>query len=112
MGEPWMMPTKTQLEELIKYTTSEWTSIYRVNGRKFISKSDNSKYIFLPATGLYTSNTVEPNSYGRYWSTKYNETYTYDACQVYFESSGDLTIYYNSRYSGNSIKPVAPKRPW
>lgn len=45
------MPTREQLIELIANTTYEWTSINGVNGGKFTSKTDSSKYIFLPAAG-------------------------------------------------------------
>ena len=45
MGEPWMMFTKDQGQELIDNTTSEWTTVNGVNGRKFTSKADSSKLI-------------------------------------------------------------------
>ena len=53
MGKPWMMFTKEQAQELIDNTTYEWTTINGVNGRKFTSKTDSSKYIFLPAAGVW-----------------------------------------------------------
>ena len=51
-----MMPTKTQLDELIYNTYHGWISINGVTGYKFISKTDDSKYIFLPAAGNYWGN--------------------------------------------------------
>ena len=51
MGSPWKMFTQAQGQELIDGTNSTWTTINGVNGRKFTSKTDSSKYIFLPAGG-------------------------------------------------------------
>src|SRR5574344_1810477 len=80
------MFTKTQGQELIDNTTSEWTTINGVNGRKFINKSDSNKYIFLPAGGTRNeSTTTFPNPGkvrrdGNYWdSTLYlDQTTTTD----------------------------------
>ena len=72
-----MMFTKDQGQELIDNTTSEWTSINGVNGTKFTSKTDSSKYIFLPAAGewWYSLSGESKNYYigihGSYWSTKF-----------------------------------------
>ena len=55
MGEPWMMFTKDQGQELIDHTTSTWTTINGVNGRKFTSKTNSSKYIFLPSASTWTT---------------------------------------------------------
>ena len=57
MGSPWKMFTQTQGQELIDGTNSTWTTINGVNGRKFTSKTDSSKYIFLPAGGYWNSAT-------------------------------------------------------
>lgn len=51
MGGDWRMPTSDELRELLDNTDSEWTTINGVNGRKFTSKTDTSKYIFFPAAG-------------------------------------------------------------
>ena len=60
MGEPWMMPTHTQVLELRHRdnTTSEWTSLNGVNGRKFTNKKDSSKYIFLPDSSSDSQRTL------------------------------------------------------
>lgn len=69
-GSDWQMPSIKQMEELINdsYTTTEWTQLNGVNGRKITSKS-NHKSIFMPAAGyrkggLHTGST----EYGNYWS--------------------------------------------
>ena len=51
MGGNWRMPTKDECQELYKNTTQSWVTINGVNGRKFTSKTDTSKYIFIPAAG-------------------------------------------------------------
>ena len=58
MGSPWKMFTQAQGQELIDGTNSTWTTINGVNGRKFTSKTDSSKYIFLPAGGFYEDDTA------------------------------------------------------
>ncbi len=47
-GGQWVMPTIEHIRELKKYTTSEWTTLKGVFGRKFTSKQ-NGNAIFLPA---------------------------------------------------------------
>ena len=82
------MFTKTQGQELIDHTTSTWTTINGVNGRKFTSKTDSSKYIFLPAGGYWwdlSNNTG--NSYGFYWSAVINTPDTSTAWNLNFHSS-------------------------
>ena len=54
MGGDWRMPTKDEFQELLDNTTNEWVIDFNgsgVNGRKFTSKTDKSKYIFIPAAG-------------------------------------------------------------
>ena len=69
MGSRWKMFTKTQGQELIDGTYSTWTTINGKNGRKFISKTDPSKYIFLPAGGLwFSTDNNDVGLYGYYWS--------------------------------------------
>ena len=52
MGGDWRIPTGAEFQELINNTTHEWTIINEVNGWKFTSKTDTSKYIFIPASGF------------------------------------------------------------
>ena len=51
MGGNWKMPTINQFSELISQTNNGWVTNYNntgVNGYKFTSKKDSSKYIFIP----------------------------------------------------------------
>lgn len=50
------MPTSAEFQELYDNTTSTWynsgnTEFNGVAGRKFVSKTDPTKYIFIPASG-------------------------------------------------------------
>ena len=51
MGSKWRMPTIEDCAELYSYTNYEYAVIDEVEGCKFISKADPSKYIFLPFAG-------------------------------------------------------------
>ena len=54
MGGEWRMPTKDEFQELLDNTTNEWVIDFNgsgVNGMKFISKADATKYIFIHASG-------------------------------------------------------------
>ena len=53
MGSPWKMFTQEQANELVSGTNYIWTTINGVNGGKFTSKTDTSKYIFFPAAGVW-----------------------------------------------------------
>ena len=107
MGEPWMMFTKDQGQELIDNTTSEWTSINGVNGRKFTSKTDSSKYIFLPSGGFcdYTS-LHNAGSNGCYWSITYNHPSPALAWLISISSNSVYWGYTVYPFSGLSIRLV------
>ena len=76
MGGDWRMPTKNECQELYKNTTQSWVTINGVNGRKFTSKTDTSKYIFIPAAGYYYNGSVsEVGAYGYIWSSTISSPY-------------------------------------
>ena len=69
MGGDWRMPTKAEIQELIDNTTKKWTQVNSVDGWKFTSKTDTSKYIFIPAAGYYADGTmVGAYICGVFWS--------------------------------------------
>ena len=111
MGYPWKMPTKDQCQELIDNTTTQWTTINGVNGYKFTSNSDSTKYIFLPAAGGWWDETFNrsPNSYGYYWSSGYY-TAVQNSDWAYYMNFYSKNVYtsYTNRYSGFSIRPIRP----
>ena len=108
MGAQWNMPTQVQYSELINTnnTIHEWTTINGVNGMKFTNKSDTSKYIFLPAAGVWSeSSNGNAGSYGWYWCTEMYQSNTSNAyCLGFFSNKPNL--YNNTRYLGLSIRGI------
>lgn len=87
MGGKWRMPTQTECQELLDYTTNEWTTINGVNGMKFTSKTDTSKYIFIPASGyrLGSSFKYQPNV-GYLWSSSLTTNFRENADSLHVQS--------------------------
>ena len=104
MGEPWMMFTKTQADELINNTTYEYTTVNGINCGKFINKIDSSKYIFLPAAGYWdVAYHDRAGLSGHYWSTLwYSSTNTWSLYFYY----GDLNMTDARRRYGRSIRAI------
>ena len=73
MGGDWRMPSAALMEELKSETTSEWVEDFNgtgKNGRKFTSKADPSKYIFIPASGYRSGSLFRySNTAGEIWSS-------------------------------------------
>ena len=69
MGDKWRTPTIEDCTELMTNTRYEYAVINGVKGGKFINKSDASKYIFLPFTGVAVEGSFEHQETGCYiWS--------------------------------------------
>ena len=110
-GSNWQMPSLEQLKELYNssYTTTTWTTMNGVYGRKITSKS-NGNSIFLPAAGYrYDTSLSYAGSYGNYWSRSLRTSYNDDACYLNFYSSRISTDYFD-RYYGQSVRPVRVKK--
>ena len=86
-----MMFTTTQANELIHDTTSIWTSLNGVNGRKFTSNSNASKYIFLPACGYWFGSTHKYIDDCYYLSTS---IYIYNINKNYESGIQNMTFYF------------------
>ena len=57
-----------QVQTLINGTNRIWTTMNGVNGAKFTSKTDSTKYIFIPAAGLFAGTELTASrSYCYYW---------------------------------------------
>ena len=109
MGGDWRMPTQTECQELLDYTNHEWVENFNgsgANGRKFISKTDESKYIFIPAAGCYGYGSVySVGRYGCVWSSSLDPFYDDYALELGFNSdSYDIYDYY--RCYGFSVRGV------
>lgn len=61
------MPTEEEWQELLNNTTSTWTTINGVNGRRFTGPNGNS--IFLPAAGWNGTGFFHAGSDGEYWTS-------------------------------------------
>lgn len=109
MGSDWRMPTKDDFQELLSGTTNEWISNYKgsgVNGRKFTSRTDTSKYIFIPAAGYCSDGSVDNVGYGGYvWSSSLDTSNPDNAWHLYFYS-GYCGMYDSRRCYGWSVRGV------
>ena len=110
-GSNWQMPSIEQFKELINssYTTTTWTTLNGVEGRKITSKS-NDNSIFLPAAGfrIDTSRT-HAVLYGYYWSRSLAANGSWYAYSLRFYS-GDIYASYHERDAGRSVRPVRVKK--
>lgn len=89
MGGSWHMPTPNQCQELIDNTTSTWTTQDGVNGILFISKTDTSKSIFIPAAGdAWDGSVGNIGSIGRVWSSMLSSSDVDDGQSLSFLSGG------------------------
>ena len=109
MGGDWRMPTKDEIQELLDNTDNEWVTNYNgtgVKGRKFTSKSNTSKYIFIPAAGnCYRGLVYSVGRDGDVWSSSLNTTYPYNAWGLHF-SADKCNIDYYFRYYSLPVRGV------
>ena len=104
LGEPWMMPTKEQFQELVDNCTSEWCCENGYVGRRFTSKI-NGNSVFFPAAGLGNGTSVNNvGSNGYYWSSSWDSAD--GAYNMNFDSSSVYPQNDNYRYLGFSVRAV------
>ena len=103
------MPTQDEIRELLKNTSKQWITDYNgtgVNGMKFTSKTDKSKYIFIPAAGNCYGGSVYNVGYsGSVWSSSLYASDSLHAWYLYFHSD-NCFVDDDSRCVGLSICPV------
>ena len=103
------MPTKDDIQELIDNTIHECVENVNnsnVNGMKFISKTDESKYIFIPAAGNYDNSSVDGvGKYGLIWSSSLYSSYPHNAWNLLLIVVV-CRMYDGYRYFGRSVRPV------
>ena len=103
-GGSWRMPTFNEIEELRNNCTWQWTTLNGVTGYRVTGPNGNS--IFLPAASYRDGVEVySQGSYGSYWSSSLNRSYSNSAYGLFFSSSS--YYYYVSRYFGHSVRPVS-----
>jgi len=109
-GGDWCMPSAEQIVELCNhnYTTSEWTTVNGVYGRRITSKI-NGNSIFLPAAGYRRdADLYGRESYGNYWSRSLSTIGSDRACYLYFNL--DSQYWSNNAYrdGGLCVRAVLP----
>ena len=109
MDSDWRMPTEAEFDELLNGTTNEWIINFNgtgINGRKFTSKTDTSKYIFIPVAGSFNDSSVgNVGDYGNVWSSSLDTSYPFNAWGLLF-SSGYCSIGSYRRFLGWSVRGV------
>ena len=102
-------PTKAEWEELMNNTTSEWTSVNGVNGRRLTAPNGNS--IFLPATGEHIDYELNVGSIGCYWSAELYMDWPTRAWSYFLNSSRQEMENSVVRWNGLSVRAVrAPQK--
>ena len=106
MGSKWRMPTIEDCAELFSYTNYEYAVIDEVEGGKFISKADPSKYIFLPFAGGAAEDSLESQGIeGIIWSSSVFSEAPWSAYCVFSVDDGfDETV--GCRYNALSVRGV------
>lgn len=104
------MPTKEEFDELLSGTTNEWTTENGVYGRKFTSKTDSSKYIFIPASGGRNgSSFFGQGSDGYVRSSSLDSDNPGYAWDLYFGLGRCYVSGYRNRSVGLAVRPVLDK---
>ena len=106
MGGDWRMPTTALMEELI----SETNMVPTTKGWKFTSKTDPSKYIFIPASGYRLGSEFNNNHADsgntHVWSSSLFFPSPYSALYLNFDSNSISADYYGNRYYGCVVRGV------
>ena len=100
----WVMPSQSQIKELVENCNYEWTTTNGINGGLFTSS--NGGTIFLPATGYRWKDDLRyAGGYGYYWSAAQSSSDSSDAYNLGFSSSyAGWDSYYRSY--GHTVRPV------
>ena len=101
-GPAWRMPSYEQFQELIGYTTYEFTTLNDIGGYKFTSKT-NDKSIFLPTTGYRDDELTGWR--GHYWSCTLSQYEPDCAWRLYFDR-GFIKTNESDRRIGICVRPV------
>ena len=103
-GGSWVMPSVSQINELLNNTTSEWTTQNGIIGRKFTGSNDGT--IFLPAAGRRCGGELgEVGEWDNYWSSTLCE-WTTNCAMVLRFSDNVLWDSISGRCDGSSVRPV------
>ena len=112
MGSKWRMPTNEDCLELYLNTNIELAVIDGVKGRKFISKTDPSQYIFLPLAGtaIDNGNLMGQGVSGGIWSSSVDSSTPEKASHLWvadeYGGQGSANTASNYRYYAHSVRGV------
>ena len=100
-------PTEAEWDELIRHTTSQWTTRNGVNGMLLTSSNGNS--LFLPAAGYRWGSSLyslyHAGSRGYYWSSSLDTDNPGRAWDFHF-TSGYQGVYRDGRDYGFTVRAV------
>lgn len=111
LGGYWKMPSKREVEELMKMCDWEWmpegNSEYDgVAGWKVISDNGFSvQSIFFPAVGYYEEGEHQGNGSGYYWTSTPSKDNKHEAIMFQFDGSSKQ-LFGSERYRGFVLRPV------
>ena len=104
------MPRPSEFRELLVYPINEWVEDFNgsgVSGRKFTSKTDESKYIFIPASGYrFGSSLYFQGGGGGIWSSSLYTAVPYSACFLSFSSDNFNADNNIGRFHGFVVRGV------
>ena len=107
-GGDWHVPSEAQWRELLRNTTSTWTTQNGINGR--LLRASNGESIFLPAGGYYwLENLNRVGADGNYWaSTISSAGANYAMYYKFYSGNGEMA--YNDLSIGYNVRPVCSVR--
>ncbi|MBR0053524.1 MAG: leucine-rich repeat protein [Bacteroidales bacterium] len=114
LGGKWRMPTDVEWVALTSSTNFDWVWDDTQKGYTVTSKIPGyeGKSIFLPAAGYCRNVTLySEDSCGLYWASSLYVRDPRYAQGMYFDPSYIIGAYYDTRFSGFSIRPVYGDRP-
>ena len=104
LGNGARMPTAAEWRELIANTTTEWTTMNGVNGRKLTAS--NGKSLFFPAAGRRSGSKLHyAGELGIYWSSSLYADGP-DFAWLFFFSSDSQGVFTEGRLLGFSVRAV------
>ena len=113
MGGNWRMPTRDEFYDLLDNTDNEWIEDFNgtgVNGWKFTSKIDASKYIFITVSGCRLDSSFNlQGSYSSVWSSSLNTSNSagiWGLCFGLRITSNNCVVLSSYRYCGRSVRGV------
>lgn len=108
-GEPWRMPSSSEMQELLENCQWQWVEYEKINGYQVIGSNGNS--IFLPAAGSYNFGTSIDNQYdeGFYYTSSLYEPFCKGALYLYFSCTSKVVTVFDSyfdRRDGRTVRGI------